>query len=76
MNWRKLLWLKPKAGDKVKGYSDFGVQYEGTVIEVGKDKEMPGAYVKGKFIISTLWNGIIEKKDDKFFIPKDRLRHM
>lgn len=75
MNIRKLLGFKPKVGDKVKGYSDFGVQYEGTVIEVESSEEMPGAYVKGKFIISTLWRGTIEKKDDRFFIPKDLLKH-
>ena len=75
MNIRKLLGLKPKVGDKVKGYSDYGVQYEGIVTEIESSNGMPGAYVKGKFIISSLWRGAIEKKDDRFFIPKDLLKH-
>ena len=76
MNLRKFLGFKLKVGDKVKGYSDYGVQYEGTVIQVENSKEIPGAYVKGKFIISTLWKGTIEEKNDSFFVPQGRLRHM
>ena len=46
MNLRKFLGFKLKVGDKVKGYSDYGVQYEGTVIQVENSKEIPGGIRK------------------------------
>ncbi len=70
---RKLFGLTPKIGDTVKGYIDYGVQYEGKVIEVRNDEIMPGVIVDGIKTITTDWNGDIVTSEPRIFVPMSRV---
>ena len=72
---RKFFGLKPKIGDPVSSYLDFGIRYKGVVIETryGKDEAFPGAYVHGEIIISTHWRGVVIEENPRFFVSQPRL---
>ena len=70
---RKLFGLTPKIGDTVKGYIDYGVQYEGKVIEVRNDELMPGVIVDGTKTITTDWSGDIVTSEPRIFVPMSRV---
>lgn len=73
MKLRKLLGFPPKVGDKVKGYSDYGVQYDGVVVE--KDDQLNGAWVKGEIKTSDPLGKTIKIDYGRFFVSKHMLRH-
>ena len=73
MNLRKLLGLTPKVGDKVKGYSDYGVQYDGVVVK--EESQLNGVLVKGEIKTSSPLGETIKINYGEFFVSKHMLKH-
>ena len=71
MKWlRKMLGFKPKIGDTVEGYLDYGFKYSGVVLKTDYSNPFfPGALVLGKKI----YVNINEVTEGQFFIPLAKL---
>lgn len=73
---RKLLGFKPRVGDKVKGFLDWSVQYEGIVTKVpSKESALQFYTVSGKVILNKDWTaGYTEKIDEDILVPSARIQ--
>lgn len=67
---RKCFGVRPVIGDKVQGYLDFGVKYQGTVIEVGE-------YFLKVSGSTTFYNALNEQVEDTgdFLVPIGMAKH-
>lgn len=70
---RKILGLRPQIGDKVKGYKDYAVEYEGIVVEM-PNKDLNWYKVKGTVIIHNPWIGEI-RENGFFYVNGLTIRH-
>lgn len=74
--FRKLFSCYPIIGDKVKGYTDFNVQYEGVVTGwVYLGEKLTYFRVAGTITISPNWGDDIVRQEDNILVPLCRIRH-
>ena len=71
----KIFGFKPRVGSKVSGYLDYGIKYEGTVVEThySEDGALFGAYVLGKITVLSPWRTVKDEEDHTFFVPYSKL---
>lgn len=72
---RRFFGCRPKLGDRVAGYLDFSIQFEGRVVEDSSDSTLFPCYtIQGKTFFTKEWtNEEVVEPNDQIIIPAGRV---